>query len=183
MHELVTGLILAGGQGSRMGGRDKGLVEYQGKPLIDHVLGCIAPQVDELLISANRNAEEYARRGYAVVADTLPDFQGPLAGVLEGLNAAQHEWLLSVPCDMPHLPPDLLARLLSGRNASPIVIAEDAERTHPAVMLMRRSLAADLVAYLQSGQRAVHQFQTRAGFSVVRFDVAQMQNINHLVAD
>lgn len=178
MHELVTGLILAGGQGSRMGGRDKGLVEYQGKALIDHVLGCIAPQVDEVLISANRNTEEYARRGYPVVADSLPDFQGPLAGVLEGLKAAHHDWVLTVPCDMPHFPSDLLARLMIGRNACPVVIAQDVIRTHPAVMLIRRSLAADLAAYLQSGQRAVHRFQSQAGFAAVSFDAAQMQNIN-----
>lgn len=181
MPERVTGLILAGGQGSRMGGRDKGLVEYQGKPLIDHVLGCIAPQVDEVLISANRNPEEYARRGYAVVADSLPDFQGPLAGVLEGLKAAHHDWVLTVPCDMPHLPPDLLARLMAGRRACSLVIAQDGVRTHPAVMLIRRSLVSDLVAYLQGGQRAVHRFQSQVGFAIVDFDAAQMQNINSLI--
>ena len=182
MREHVTGLILAGGQGSRMGGRDKGLVEYQGKSLIDHALGCIAPQVDELLISANRNLEEYARRGYPVMADKLPDFQGPLAGMLEGLKAAHHDWVLTVPCDMPHLPADLLSRLMMGRNSKPVVIAEDDVRTHPAVMLIRRSLVVDLAAYLHSGQRAIYKFQNQVGFASVRFDAAQMQNINHLVS-
>lgn len=176
----VTGLILAGGQGSRMGGRDKGLVDYQGKAFIDHVIARIAPQVGELLISANRNLEEYASRGYVALADTLPGFQGPLAGVLAGLQAARHEWMLTVPCDMPNLPVDLVARLMAGRSSAPIVIAEDESRTHPAVMLIHKKLAADLAAYLQSGQRAVHRFQAQAGFAAVRFDAAEMQNINSL---
>jgi molybdenum cofactor guanylyltransferase len=179
--EPVTGLILAGGQGSRMGGRDKGLVDYRGRPLIDHVIERIAPQVDELLISANRSQDEYASRGYAVLADKLPGFQGPLAGVLEGLRAARHDWVLTVPCDMPDLPADLLARLLAGKRTEPIVIAEDESRTHPAIMLIRKNLTADLAAYLQSGQRAVHRFQAQMGFAAVRFDAAGMQNINSLV--
>lgn len=176
----VTGLILAGGQGSRMGGRDKGLVEYQGRLLIDHVIERVAPQVDELLISANRNLGEYAQRGYRIVTDALPDFQGPLAGVLAGLRAASHEWVLTVPCDMPHLPDDLAARLLVATQDNSIVVAEDGARTHPAVMLIHTGLAENLAAYLQDGRRSVHGFQESAGFSTIRFDEAAMQNINSL---
>lgn len=180
VREPVTGLILAGGRGSRMGGLDKGLVEYKGRALIDHVIARIAPQVDELFISANRNLDDYARRGYRVIADTLPDFQGPLAGVLAGLQVAGHEWMLVVPCDMPHLPHDLAARLQASRAGQAVVIADDGERTHPAVMLMRTDLTEALVAYLASGRRSVHGFQESAGFARARFAAAEMANINSL---
>lgn len=163
-----------------MGGRDKGLVEYQGRPLIDHVIERIAPQVDELLISANRNLGEYAHRGYRIVTDTLPDFPGPLAGVLAGLHVASHEWVLTVPCDMPHLPDDLAERLLAATQGHSIVVAEDGARTHPAVMLIHTSMAESLSTYLQSGRRSVHGFQESVGFSTIRFDAAAMRNINSL---
>lgn len=176
----ITGLILAGGQGSRMGGRDKGLVAYRGRPLIDHVIERIAPQVDELLISANRNLAEYAQRGYRIVTDTLPDFQGPLAGILAGLQAASHEWVLTAPCDMPRLPADLAARMLAATQGHFIVVAKDDARTHPTVMLIHTSLTERLEAYLQDGKRSVHGFHESAGFASVGFDAADMANINSL---
>lgn len=174
----LTGLVLAGGQGSRMGGRDKGLVEYCGRPLVDHVLERISPQVEELLISANRSLEEYARRGCRIVVDDFTGFQGPLAGVLAGLRAASHEWVLTVPCDMPHLPCDLARRLLAARHTHLIVVAVAGTRSHPAVMLIHQSLADQLAAYLQSGKRSVHGFQESTGFVTVDFAAADMQNIN-----
>lgn len=177
----VAGLILAGGQGSRMGGRDKGLVSYRARPLVDHVIDRVAPQVDELMISANRNLDEYARRGYRVIADTLPDFQGPLAGVLAGLQASSHEWMLVVPCDMPHLPEDLARRLLAAAGQDlAIAVADDGTRVHPAVMLIHARLANALAAYLASGKRSVHGFQESAGFARAVFDAAGMANINTL---
>lgn len=178
--QRMTGLILAGGQGSRMGGRDKGLVAYRGSPLIDQVIERIAPQVDELLISANRNLDDYARRGHRVITDTLPDFQGPLAGLLAGLRAASHEWVLAVPCDMPHLPGDLATRLLAAAQGKDIAVAVDGSRTHPAVMLVRAALADRLAAYLQGGKRSVHGFQESIGFASAGFDAADMQNVNSL---
>lgn len=176
----VTGLVLAGGQGSRMGGADKGLVPYRGRPLVDQVIARIAPQVDKLLVSANRNLDEYAQRGYRVIPDTLPGFQGPLAGVLAGLQAASDEWLLVVPCDMPHLPADLVARLLAARQGFSIVIADDGIRTHPAVMLIHAGLAENLADYLAAGKRSVRGFQESTGFAKARFDAAEMANINTL---
>jgi molybdopterin-guanine dinucleotide biosynthesis protein A len=163
-----------------MGGRDKGLVTYRGRPLVDHVIERIAPQVDELLISANRNLGDYARRGYRVLPDTLPDFQGPLAGVLAGLREARHEWVLTVPCDMPHLPGDLATRLLAAAQGKDIVVAVDASRTHPAVMLIHTGLVDRLAAYLQSGKRSVHGFQESTGFVMANFEAAAMRNINSL---
>jgi molybdopterin-guanine dinucleotide biosynthesis protein A len=176
----ITGLVLAGGQGRRMGGRDKGLVEYQGKPLVDHVIQRLVPQVDELLISANRNLDEYGQRGYRIVVDTLPGFQGPLAGLLAGLQAASHEWVLTVPCDMPQLPEDLAVRLMAARHGYSIVVAEDGSRLHPAVMLIHKRLADKLADYLQSGMRSVHGFQESAGFATARFGPADMANLNTL---
>lgn len=176
----ITGLVLAGGQGSRMGGQDKGLVSYRGKPLVDHVIARMAPQVDELLISANRNLEEYARRGYPVLKDAMPDFPGPLAGVLAGLQAASHEWVLVVPCDMPQLPTDLAARLQAASQGFAIAIADDGMRTHPAVMLIQTSLTQVLAGYLASGKRSVHGFQESVGFAKARFNPTEMANINKL---
>lgn len=163
-----------------MGGRDKGLVIYRGRPLVDHVILRLTPQVDEIIISANRNLDKYVRYGYPVVTDTLPDFQGPLAGVLSGLQSASRELVLTVPCDMPHLPGDLASRLLAGAEEKRIVVATDTARTHPAVMLIHASLADELADYLQSGGRSVHGFQERVGFSAVCFDAANMRNINSL---
>lgn len=165
-----------------MGGRDKGLVECLGQPLVDHVIERIAPQVDELLVSANRNLEEYARRGLPVVTDTLPGFQGPLAGVLAGLHRARHEWLLTVPCDMPRLPEDLAERLLAATPGQLMVVASDGSRTNPAVMCMHASLTGKLEEYLLSGKRSIHGFQESVGFAVVDFDAAGMVNINSLEA-
>ena len=179
-HPPVSGLVLAGGQGSRMGGRDKGLVSYRGRPLVDHVIERVAPQVDELMISANRNLDDYARRGHPVLTDTLPDFQGPLAGVLAGLQAASHEWVLVVPCDMPQLPADLAARLLEASHGCDIVIADDGVCTHPAVMLIHADLVQALTDYLASGKRSVHGFQESVGFARAGFDAAEMANINSL---
>jgi molybdopterin-guanine dinucleotide biosynthesis protein A len=176
----ITGLVLAGGQGSRMGGRDKGLVPYHGKALVDHVIERIAPQVDELLISANRNLDDYAQRGYRVLTDTLPDFPGPLAGVLAGLQASSHEWVLVVPCDMPHLPGNLVERLVAASQGFAVVVADDGVRTHPSVMLIHTRLGKALAGYLASGKRSVHGFQEGAGFAKAGFDQADMANINTL---
>ena len=163
-----------------MEGRDKGLVEYKGLPLVDHVVERLAPQVDELLISANRNLGDYATRGYPILVDSLPDFQGPLAGVLAGLQRARHEWVLTVPCDMPELPDNLAARLWSLVKDKSIVVASDGERTHPALMLIHKSMAGSLEQYLSSGARSVHGFQENVGFVSVRFNATEMQNINTL---
>ena len=104
----VTGVVLAGGQGSRMGGVDKGLQEFRGKPMAAHAIERLAPQVDEILINANRNPEAYARFGYRVIADEIEGFAGPLAGFERGLAHAAGELVVTVPCDSPFLPADLV---------------------------------------------------------------------------
>ncbi|MCH2242904.1 MAG: NTP transferase domain-containing protein, partial [Aquabacterium sp.] len=118
----VTGLLLAGGRGLRMGGADKGLLEHHGRTLAEAVLQRLAPQVGTVLISANRNLERYrqlgARHGAQVISDTVPGHPGPLAGMLAGLQHGQADWLATAACDTPQLPPDLIARLLDAARAA-----------------------------------------------------------------
>ncbi len=164
-----------------MGGQDKGLVKLHGLPLVAHVLARILPQVDEILISANRNLDDYRALGYPVVIDALDGFQGPLAGVLAGLHAAHHEWVLTAPCDTPQLPADLVqhlaAPLLTGH--AKIVIASAGGRAHPAIMICARRLADDLGKYLAEGGRAVHAWQARHRTATIEFpDAAAFINVN-----
>lgn len=178
---LITGLILAGGQGKRMGGTDKGLVIYAGKPLVDWAIECMAPQVDELLISANRNLEQYAARGYRVVQDSMPDFQGPLAGILTGLQTAKHDWMLTVPCDLPYLPQELASCLRAEASGRSAVFARDAGRDHPAVLLLNKSCLSGLINYLEKGERSIKGFLRRVNASSVTFsDPAAFRNINEI---
>jgi molybdopterin-guanine dinucleotide biosynthesis protein A len=164
-----SGLILAGGEGRRMGGRDKGLVEFHGRPLIDWVVERVRPQVGELFISANRNLGEYGRRGAPVLADTLPGFQGPLAGMLSGLEAARGAWLLVVPCDVPHLPVDLARRLMAAAGEAQALFAEDDARAHPAIALVNRNCLLPLRDYLAAGGRSVNGFLTAVDARAVHF--------------
>lgn len=119
----ITGVILAGGLGRRMGSVDKGLQLLNGQPLAQHVAGRLAPQVDELLINANQNGERYAAFGHRVVPDQIPDFAGPLAGLHAALSAATHPLVATAPCDSPFLPADLIFRLFSGLTAANADIA------------------------------------------------------------
>lgn len=188
----ITGLVLAGGRGQRMGGVDKGLQSLHGQPLAAHVLARLAPQTGALLISANRNAETYAALGAPwqarVLADTLPDFPGPLAGLLAGLREARTGWLLSAPCDSPWLPADLAARFMEAalaRNAD-IVTATTTDAAgevslHPVFALIRTSLADDLAAYLAAGERKVRAWYARHTAAEVAFsDERAFYNINSL---
>lgn len=151
----MTGVILAGGKGRRMGGADKGLVDFLGKPMIEHVIQRIRPQVDEILINANREVERYATFGHRVIQDEIADFAGPLAGLHKGLVEAKHPYILTVPCDSPLLPANLAKRLMNGlieRDAD-IAVAKTGMQAHPVFCLCRRSLLPSLKAYLDSGER------------------------------
>lgn len=151
----ITGLVLAGGEGRRMGGVDKGLQLKDGKPLAQHAIERLAPQVGNLLLSANRNAAAYAAFGWPVLADEVNGFAGPLAGLYTGLGKATTPWLVSVPCDSPAFPPDLVFRLFSALAAGngDIAIARTAERVHPVFCLCRTILRASLGDYLARGER------------------------------
>jgi molybdopterin-guanine dinucleotide biosynthesis protein A len=176
----VAAVILAGGQGRRMGGVDKGLVDYQGRPLIEWALAALAPQVGQILISANRNLATYAAYGYRVLPDTLPDFPGPLAGVLAALDAVTADWLLVAPCDTPHLPADLAARLLGAalREGVPLAVAADQTRAHHSCFLVRTDQRDDLASFLARGERAVRHWQAGLPSTQVRFDAACFVNFN-----
>jgi molybdopterin-guanine dinucleotide biosynthesis protein A len=167
----VTGLILAGGQGRRMGGVDKGLVDFGGESLTARVLARLRPQVGTVLINANRHADRYAALGCPVIPDALGDYPGPLAGMAAGLAAAQTEWLLTVPCDSPLLPADLCARLLTSAVAedAEIAIATDGTRAHPVFALLRRSLAGSLEAFLAGDERKILRWMGRHRLLEVSF--------------
>lgn len=180
----ITGVILAGGQGSRMGGLDKGWISFQGQPLVQHVLNRLQPQMQgPILISANRTLEAYQALGYPVVVDEVSGFQGPLMGLLSALRASQTPWTLCVPCDTPFLPEDLLARLYAAVQAeqADIAFACDPEQSHPVVALLRSSLADDLSAFLHAGERRMMAWYRRQHCVAVTFPQAQaFLNLNHL---
>ncbi|KVV37073.1 molybdenum cofactor guanylyltransferase [Burkholderia territorii] len=168
----VTGLLLAGGRATRMDGADKGLQLLDGTPLALHVLRRLSPQVDETLISANRNADRYAELGAPfdarIVPDDTPDFPGPLAGLLAGMRAARAPLLACSPCDTPYLPTDLVARLHAALDAHradiAMAVSVDAQRARspqPTFALLRTSLAADLAARLAAGERKVRAWYAR----------------------
>lgn len=170
--DAITGLVLAGGAGRRMGGRDKGLIELSGRPLTAWALDGLRPQVEALLISANRELDAYRAWGVPVVTDAEPDFPGPLAGVLAGLRIAHTGWLLSLPCDAPAVPADLARRLQAAVIAddAELAVARSAGRLHPLHALWSTALAADLAAGLAAGQRKVTDWQNTRRQVIVDFD-------------
>jgi molybdopterin-guanine dinucleotide biosynthesis protein A len=176
----VAAVILAGGQGRRMGGADKGLVEYRGRPLIEWALDVLRPQVDEVVISANRNLDTYAAYGHRVLSDTLPDYPGPLAGVLTAMQAVNADWLVVAPCDTPHLPADCVTRLLGAAQDAgvPLAVAADAQRTHHSCFVVRTDQRDDLADFLARGERAVRHWQAGMPATTVQFDAACFANLN-----
>jgi molybdenum cofactor guanylyltransferase len=166
-REQITGLVLAGGRGSRMGGADKGLQLLQGQPLVAHALARLTPQVGGVLINANRNLEAYAAFGWPVCTDALPDHPGPLAGMLAGLERCETPWLLTVPCDSPQLPADLAARLAAAavHNIADIALPVTPEDGHPQVQpvfcLLRASLRTSLAQALAEGERTIMRWVAR----------------------
>ena len=175
--DRVTGLILAGGRGSRMGGTDKGLQPLRGMPMAMHVLWRLAPQVIDVVINANRNLGAYEGFGRTVVPDASADFQGPLAGMLAGLPYCETDWMMVVPCDVPHLPTDLVARLLAAAEAvdapiaMPVTVDPDGQRqTHPVFLLLRGDLYDSLSVFMQNGGRKIDAWTGSIGAIEVPFD-------------
>ena len=168
----LTGVILAGGQGSRMGGVDKGLQPFRGKAMVEHVVERFGPQVDELLINANRNADAYARFGFRVIADEIEGFAGPLAGFERGLAHAKGELVVTAPCDSPFLAQDLVSRLRAAleANRADLAVAKTADQAHPVFSLMRRSVHASLRDFLSSGQRKIDRWYGALAVVEVSFD-------------
>lgn len=179
--ESITGLILCGGAGSRMGGADKGLLDFHGKTLIDIAIDRLAPQVDALIINANRNLRDYQSRGLPVIGDPRfgeddPGFQGPLAGILAGLQAMKTSWLVTVPCDCPLFPEHLVAELRRANQASQkgAYIA-----SHPTFALIPASVTSHLEHFLQHGHRRLGAWLAEIGAaSVVATQEAPFRNLN-----
>ena len=168
----ITGVVLAGGRGSRMGGIDKGLQLFRGKPMVQHVIERLAPQVDEVLVNANRNAEAYEGLGYRVVADEIEGFAGPLAGFERGLAHARGELVVTSPCDSPFLPRDLVKRLHAAleEGDAALAVAKTGDQPHPVFSLMRRSVHASLREFLASGQRKIDRWYGALAVVEVSFD-------------
>ncbi|NTV12178.1 MAG: molybdenum cofactor guanylyltransferase [Zoogloea sp.] len=175
-----TGLILAGGLGSRMGGVDKGLQPLGGRPLVAHVVERLAPQVGPLLINANRNADAYAAFG-TVVADRRSGFPGPLAGIEAGLAACTTPLLMVVPCDTPYLPANLVTRLRTALETvgAELAVASCESRRQPVICLMRREVLSGLMAFLDRDERKVGMWQAGLESVSVEFeDSAAFANLN-----
>ncbi|WP_314140617.1 molybdenum cofactor guanylyltransferase MobA [Buttiauxella noackiae] len=171
----VTGVVLAGGRATRMGGLDKGLINLNGQPLFEHVMSKLAPQVGSVVISANRNIEIYQSFGIDVLSDTLPDYPGPLAGMLSAMQHLSGEWFLFCPCDTPNIPDDLAYKLWMQKGESYAVWVNDGERDHPTIALMHRKLVTDLEQYLAAGERRVMLFLRKVRGKPILF-ANQMQN-------
>jgi len=178
-REQITGLVLAGGRGSRMGGVDKGLQMFQGMPLAMHAVLRLGPQVGELMINANRNLGAYEAMGVPVWPDPLPDFPGPLAGFLAGLERCETPYLATVPCDTPYFPEDLVARLGQALVEADAEIAmaaaheEGRVRVQPVFCLMKAELMESLVRYIESGQRKIDRWTAQHRCVEVLFDDAR----------
>ncbi len=172
MSDKITGVVLAGGRGRRMGGVDKGLQLLDGKPLVHWVVERLAPQVDELLINANQNGGRYAAFGHRVVADQIPGFAGPLAGLHAALAAASHPLVATVPCDSPFLPDDLVFRLFSALTATgaEIAVARTFDQPHPVFCLCKREVLPHLNEYLANGERKFERWYSTLNVVEVPFN-------------
>jgi len=177
----ITGLILAGGRGSRMGGVDKGLQNFNGIPLALHTLMRLGPQVETVMVNANRNLSAYESFGASVWPDASADFAGPLSGFLLGLERAETPYLLTVPCDTPRLPLDLAERLANAlvREGADIAMAAAPElkddgsaevRAQPVFCLLKIELSESLVAFTHSGGRKIDAWTAQHKTVLVPFD-------------
>ena len=168
----ITALILAGGRGSRMGSVDKGLQLFKGMPMVAHVLERMSPQVDEVIINANRSIDQYAAFGHRVVPDTIDGFAGPLAGLHVGMTQATTTLLATVPCDSPFLPLDLVARLHTAMELGNVdlAVAKTYDQAHPVFCLVKRDLEPHLREFLASGQRKIDKWYATLRVVEVQFD-------------
>ena len=173
----ITGLVLAGGRGSRMGGVDKGLQNFNGIPLALHTLMRLQPQVAQVLVNANRNLSAYESFGAPVWHDALPDFAGPLAGFMTGLSHCETPYLVTVPCDTPLFPLDLVERLAAALEAQDAEIAMAAApeadgqvRAQPVFCLLRADLLDSLTRFTQAGGRKIDAWTAQHRQVVVPFD-------------
>jgi molybdopterin-guanine dinucleotide biosynthesis protein A len=168
----ITGVVLAGGLGRRMGGVDKGLRPLHGRPMVAAVIERFAPQVNELLINANQNIEIYSQFGYRVVPDVIGGYAGPLAGLHAALTAATHPLVATAPCDSPFLPTDVVARLHEAMlaNQAQLAVAKTGEQAHPVFCLCQRDILPHLEQFLASGGRKIDLWYATLRVVEVGFD-------------
>jgi len=168
----ISGIILAGGKGRRMGSVDKGLQQFRGRRLVEWIIERLQPQVSEILINANQNSECYAQYGFRVISDLIPDYAGPLAGFHSALSAAANELVLTVPCDSPFMPEDLAERFRPALAAASvdIAVARTGSQVHPVFCLLRRSLLPHLSRYLSQGGRKIDAWYADLNVVEVSFD-------------
>jgi len=178
----ITGVVLAGGMGRRMGGVDKGLQTLRGRPMAAWVVERLQPQVGTLIINANQNLDRYAEFGCPVVPDQIPDFAGPLAGLHAALSAASTPLVATAPCDSPFLPEDLVFRLSSALTAAgaELAVARTFDQPHPVFCLCQREVLPHLTEFLESGGRKIDRWYATLKIVEVAFDdVADaFENIN-----
>ncbi len=171
----ITAIILAGGKGSRLAGQDKGLVLYKGKTLIHQVIERISPQVDHIVINANRNKTRYARYGYPIISDEMNDFQGPLAGFASAMKKVTTDYIITLPCDGPSVALDLVSKMLATLNTTNtytpkhIVVAHDGERIQPMHALIPITLIDSLETFLQKGDRKISLWYAQQDVLLVDF--------------
>ena len=177
----VTGIVLAGGKGTRMGSVDKGLQRLRGKPMVEWVLERLRPQVAEVVINANQNVPIYEKYGHRVVSDQIGGFAGPLAGLHAGLKAASHPLVVTVPCDSPFLPDDLVSRLYTNLSGD-LAVAKTGNQAHPVFALMKREVRESLEAFLAQGGRKIDAWYAALKVVEVQFDdeADAFRNINTL---
>ena len=178
----ITGVILAGGRARRMGGIDKGLILLNGKPMVVHVIAALRAEIDNLLINANRNLEQYAAFGYPVIPDIMDGYLGPLAGIASGMRAASSQYIVTAPCDSPLVANNLVRRLYATltREGADISVAHDGERAHPVFAMMRRDLLPNLIDYLNAGERKIDRWyaQHRLAVAYFRDQPEAFRNVN-----
>ncbi len=181
-REAITGVVLAGGMGRRMGGVDKGLQLLRGRPMVAWVIERLQPQVGRLIINANQNLERYGAFGCPVVADRIPDFAGPLAGLHAALSAAQSPLVATAPCDSPFLPEDLVFRLFSALTVADadLAVARTFDQAHPVFCLCKRDVLPHLTAFLEGGGRKIDYWYSTLKVVDVAFDdqPESFENIN-----
>lgn len=179
---MISGVILAGGLGRRMGNIDKGLQELRGRPMVAWVAERLGVQVDELLINANQNIDRYESFGFPVVPDQIPDFAGPLAGLHAALSAATNALVVTAPCDSPFLPADLVSRLHAAMVAAgaDLAVAKTFDQPHPVFCLCKREVLPHLTDFLAGGGRKIDRWYATLKVVEVSFDdeADAFENIN-----
>lgn len=177
--ENVTAVILAGGRATRMGGQDKGLLNYAGRTFVEHIAASLAPDVSNVVINANRNLDSYEKFGCNVVVDTLKDFQGPLAGMYAGLCAVESDWIVTAPCDGPFVATGYVTQMLEAakKSSSKLAVASDGEWLQPVYALIHRDLDQSLRQFLDGGERKIDRWYNLVGFAEVRFTTKEAQKM------